>query len=389
MIARNRPIVSLFLAHLVTDLYMPVITAILPLLIYTRGYSYLMAGLLVTSYNLTSSATQPVFGWLSDRRGFQVPIAFSLIVSAVFIGLIGVVEPYPLLLICAAAAALGHACFHPQALTMVSRIATSVNRGRLTAFFVVGGNVGYAIGPILASAIVVRFGLSGLPLLILPALFIAIAMRNLIPRKETIPSPPEKSPGIPIGISTFRPVLTLFASSTLRAWAVFAAISFFPPLLVERGLDLFSANLWITLMLLAGVTGQIAGGTLADRYGKKEFVLLGLALSLPPFLAFYLGSGAASLVALLIFGFTLWSSFALTVAISHELMPEHVGMTSGLMLGVAIGAGGLGVALTGYIADEYSLMTALATIPVLIGGAALLMSRVRYPWKTFAGSEGE
>ncbi len=388
MIARNRPIISLFLAHMVTDLYMPVITAILPLLIYTRGYSYLMAGLLVTSYNLTSSAAQPVFGWLSDRRGLQVPIAVSLLVSAIFIGLIGVIEPYPLLLICAAAAALGHACFHPQALTMVSRIATNVNRGRLTAFFVVGGNVGYAIGPILASAIVVRFGLPGLPLLILPALFIAIAMRNLVPRVEASSVPSQDSPDIPLRLSTFQPVFTLFASATLRAWAVFAAITFFPPLLVERGLDLFSANLCITLMLLAGVTGQITGGTLADRYGKKEFVLLGLALSLPSFLVFYLASGTLSLVALLIFGFTLWSSFALTVAISHELMPGHVGMTSGLMLGVAIGAGGLGVALTGYIADQYSLQSALATIPALIAGAALLMTMVRYPGKSVAGSRG-
>jgi FSR family fosmidomycin resistance protein-like MFS transporter len=51
------------------------------------------------------------------------------------------------------------------------------------------------------------------------------------------------------------------------------------------------------------------------------------------------------------------------------------------MLGVAIGAGGIGVAVSGMIADHYSLMAALVLIPVLLLAAAVLMFFVRYPWK--------
>jgi FSR family fosmidomycin resistance protein-like MFS transporter len=90
-----------------------------------------------------------------------------------------------------------------------------------------------------------------------------------------------------------------------------------------------------------------------------------------------------SVAALLLFGFSLWSSFALTVAMAHELMPDHVGLTSGLMLGVSVGAGGLGVAFTGLLADSYSLDTALSTIPMLVVASFLLILLVRYPWKLF------
>ncbi|MCE5298165.1 MAG: MFS transporter, partial [Methanoregulaceae archaeon] len=155
-------ILPLSFSHLVTDIYMPVIPAVLPLLIADRGLTFFLAGLMVTSYNLTSSATQPIFGWLSDRYGKQVHVSTSLLISAVFIGLIGIVGNYPLLLACAGLAAIGHACFHPNALSIVSRIATPENRGRVTSFFVVGGNIGYAIGPLLAGGVVALFGLQGL-----------------------------------------------------------------------------------------------------------------------------------------------------------------------------------------------------------------------------------
>lgn len=67
---------------------------------------------------------------------------------------------------------------------------------------------------------------------------------------------------------------------------------------------------------------------------------------------------------------------------SHEIMPGSVGLASGLMLGLAIGAGGIGVAVSGILADRYSLTVALATIPFLLFAAAGLMLNVRYPWKT-------
>jgi len=379
----KKAITGLAAAHLVTDIYMPVLPAILPLLIVNNGYSYFTAGLLITAYNVTSSFTQPVLGWLSDTKGWSIHISISLLISAVFVALMGVARNYYLIMLLAVLAALGHACFHPAALSMVSRLCTSENRGRLTSYFVVGGNLGYAIGPVLAVGLVWWLGLPGLLLLVLPAVVMAFALKYILPGGITraCAPDPEIPDTVPV-VTPKKPFVILMIASILRAWAIFAAITFLPMYLVSQGYDLVTAGMIVTLMLLAGVAGQVAGGHLSDRYGRKEFMIFGLVLSIPPFCLFLLTTGILSIIALLLFGFFLWSTFAVAVAMSHELLPGNVGLASGIMLGLAIGFGGLGVAVNGIIADHYSLAAALGTIPLPVAGAILLMCVLPYPWKT-------
>jgi FSR family fosmidomycin resistance protein-like MFS transporter len=368
---------------MVTDIYMPVLPAILPLLIANSGYSYLAAGLLVTAYNVTSSFTQPLVGWLSDTKGFSVSISISLLISAVFVALMGIARNYYLIMLFAIIAALGHACFHPTALSLVNRLCIQDNRGRITSFFVVGGNFGYAVGPVLAGVLVFWMGLPGLLFLIFPALFMVFALKYLLPGGIIGACVSHARPKLTTGMGqSKKPFVILMIVSILRAWAVFAAITFLPMFLVTRGYDLMTASIIMTLMLLSGVAGQVMGGYISDWIGRKEFMFIGLAGSIPFFYLFFLGSGIVSIIAVLLFGFFLWSTFAVAVAMSHELLPGNVGLASGMMLGLAIGFGGLGVAVNGVIADHYSLGAALGTIPVPIVAAMLLMTVLPYPWKS-------
>jgi FSR family fosmidomycin resistance protein-like MFS transporter len=377
-------ITGLAAAHMITDIYMPVLPAILPLLIAQNGYSYLAAGLLVTAYNVTSSFTQPVIGWLSDKRGLTISVSISLFISAVFVALMGIARDYTLIMAFAVIAALGHACFHPTALSLVSRLCTSGNRGQITSYFVVGGNIGYAIGPLLAGALVWWLGLPGLLFLVIPAIVMVFVLRILLPggiaaAKEAHAAQEPMMTEVP----SKWPFTVLMTASILRAWAVFAAITYLPMYLVHtQGYDLMTASLAMTLMLLAGVAGQVAGGHISDRIGRKEFMVFGLALAIPFFYLFFVSSGILAIASLLVFGFFLWSTFAVAVAMGHELLPQNVGLASGMMLGLAIGFGGLGVAVNGIIADHYSLAAALGTIPVPIALAVVLMVFLPYPWKS-------
>jgi len=368
---------------MVTDIYMPVLPAILPLLIAQNGYSYLAAGLLVTTYNLTSSCIQPAIGWLSDKKGLTISVSISLFISAIFVALMGIAHDYYLIMAFAILAALGHACFHPTALTLVSRLCSDENRGRITSYFVVGGNLGYAIGPVLAGVLVWWLGLPGLLLLIIPATIMVFVLRHLLPGGIAGARAQHAAPAEPAGPPrSKRPFAILMVASILRAWAVFAAITFLPMYLVTQGYDLVIATLIMTLMLLAGVAGQVAGGRISDRIGRKEFMVFGLAGAIPFFYIFFASSGIIAILALMIFGFFLWSTFAVAIAISHELLPQNIGLASGMMLGLAIGFGGLGVAVNGMIADHYSLAAALGTIPIPIAVAVVLMALLPYPWKT-------
>lgn len=370
---------------MVTDIYMPVLPAILPFLVAENGYSYLAAGLLVTAYNVTSSFTQPIIGWLSDTRGLAVSVSISLLISAIFVALMGVAKDYYLMMAFAIIAALGHACFHPTALSLVSRLCTPENRGRVTSWFVIGGNVGYAIGPVLAGALVWGFGLPGLLFLVFPAIGMYFALKVLLPGGIAAARKAHAAPAPVTGaVPSKWPFVFLMIASILRAWAIFAALTYLPLYLVSQGYELVTASLIMTLMLLTGVAGQFFGGRISDRFGRKEFMVFALAGAVPSFFLFFATSGIIAIITLLIFGFCLWSTFAVAVAMGHELLPQNVGLASGIMMGLAIGFGGLGVAVCGVIADQYSLSAAIGIIPLPIVGAIILMAVLPYPWKSLA-----
>jgi MFS transporter, FSR family, fosmidomycin resistance protein len=383
-------ITGLAAAHMITDIYMPVLPAILPLLIAQNGYSYLAAGLLVTAYNVTSSFTQPVIGWLSDTRGLTISVSISLLISAVFVALMGIAKDYYVIMAFAVIAALGHACFHPTALSIVSRLCTRENRGQITSYFVVGGNLGYAIGPVLAGVLVWWLGLPGLLFLVIPAIAMVFVLRVLLPggiaaARDAHAAPQETLAEVP----SKWPFVILMVASILRAWAIFASLTYLPMYLVSQGYDLVMASLVMTLMLLTGVAGQVAGGRISDRFGRKEFMVFALAGAVPAFYLFFATSGIVAIITLLAFGFCLWSTFSVAVAMGHELLPGNVGLASGIMMGLAIGFGGLGVAVNGIIADHYSLAAAIGTIPLPIIGAVLLMALLPYPWKVLGRRTGD
>ena len=180
------------------------------------------------------------------------------------------------------------------------------------------------------------------------------------------------------GEGNWKPVILLFAGSTLRSWVTFGAMTFLPTYLVLSGYPLIEATFFISAMLLAGVCGQLTGGYLSDRMGRKPVALATTLCSIPAFSAILLTGGALQIAAMLCFGFFLWASFSVTIAMAHELMPSRIGLISGLFMGIAMGAGGLGVSVSGAIADKFGLTATLSIFPVLIFVAALLFAAVGY-----------
>jgi FSR family fosmidomycin resistance protein-like MFS transporter len=158
----GRTMAGLSAAHLVIDLYGPALPAIISLLIVTAGYSYLAAGLLVTVYNAVSSLAQPGTGWIHDRKGMHVPPALSILLCGLFISLLGLAPSLGVMLLFCAIAALGHAAFHPVALALTGRMSTDANRGRIISYFVVGGNLGFALGPLAAGVAITALGQEGI-----------------------------------------------------------------------------------------------------------------------------------------------------------------------------------------------------------------------------------
>ena len=381
---RFREIGRLGFAHCVNDIYFPILMALQPILITTLGYSYFQAALLPATHSLLSSALQPVFGSLADRKGLRVSISISLLLSGCGIALLGLISDHYLVMLgCVAISALGHATFHPGALCKVDALAAKGNRGKLTSLFTVGGNLGQALGPIIGGLALAYGGITAVTWLIIPAVIGALVLLvSPIPDTCPVTAKPKES-----GKEKWKPVIILFSGSTLRAWVTFGAMTFLPTFLVLGGYPILEATLFVSVMLLAGVAGQLTGGALSDRFGRKPVVVITTFAAIPAFAGILYLHGPLLILSIITFGFLLWSSFAVTISMAHEMVPTQIGLISGLFMGIAMGAGGIGVSISGIVADRFGLAATLATFPIIVLAAALLFLMVSYPPKEDQGKD--
>ena len=381
MPASTRTIAGLSAAHLVIDLYGPALPAIISLLILQYGYSYLAAGLLITVYNAVSSLAQPGIGWIHDRKGMYLPLSISILVCGLFISVLGLAPGFGVMLLFCSIAALGHAAFHPVALSLTGREATGANRGRVISYFVVGGNLGFALGPLVAGMAIELLGQGGILFMFLPALAMAMVLPVLLPPFARRPPDTGAKVSRDTAPIAWKPVGILVAAASLRSIVIFGSIAFLPTFLAGQGFDLLAANSILTLMLLVGVGGQVLGGAVSDRSGRKETILAGMAATALFLAGFLLLPGPADLVCLMLFGFSLWSSFSVTLAIAHEFLPGNLGLASGLLLGLSMGVGGLGVAFIGGIGDAVGLEGAFWALLLFTVLATILFIALPYPWR--------
>ena len=145
-----------------------------------------------------------------------------------------------------------------------------------------------------------------------------------------------------------------------------------------KGNPVFAGKL-VSLFLIGGAVGTLAGSPLADRWGHRfwlRFSMLSSAL-LFPFILWLQGFALFSLF--ILFGLILISTFSVTVVMAQNLFPNNMGVASGLVVGFAIGAGGIGVTLLGVIADHFGVPVAMKCIGVLPVAGFLLAMMLRYP----------
>ena len=364
----DRNILAIFTAgHIVDDIYMNTLPPFLPVLIASSGLSFTAAGLLVTFFTITSSVSQPFLGFAIDRYRIRWIGAVGLIWAGVLFGLMGLVRGYVPLIILATLAGIGPAMFHPHALSAVSGITTGA-RGRVMSVFIIGGNIGFAISPVLIGALTSSMGQGGMIFIAIPGLLMGMLIWKLSTRLGS----GLKSEFYPLSMSDIRPTVVLILVAILRSWVYFSVLSYLPSYFVQLGSSVIRSNLMLSLMLLAGVAGQFTGGTLSDRFGRKEVTMGSLLLAAPLLLIFLHSTGPAAMTALFFFGFSVMASFSVTMVMMHEIMYRHIGMASGIMIGFALGVGGLGVLVTGILADGFGLSTALNVLVVGLVVAGIL-----------------
>jgi FSR family fosmidomycin resistance protein-like MFS transporter len=369
---QRRRLIVLGIGHLATDINQGALPALLPFLIVEYHLSYSAAAGIVFAANIFSSLIQPVFGHFADRLSKAWLIPAGMQVSGAGTALVGVAPNYWFIFSVVALSGIGMAAFHPEAARLVNRVAGR-NKSSAMSIFTTGGQLGFAVGPLLTTTLVLAFGLKGTLLLFVP---MVVAALFLIPITVQLGRQERETAG-PGTFSTqgtepdqWKPFTILMVAIILRS-VLFYGLNTFLPLYWLNVLHQSNAaaGTILTLYFGCGVFGTLLGGRLGDRIGYRRIVMISLLIvtfMLPAFLC--LEDARAAIMVVVPIGFILFLSSSSLIVMGQKYLPNPVGLASGVTLGLTITAGGVAAPFLGRIADGYgihSAMWCLTCLPVL------------------------
>ena len=355
-------LVSLSFCHLLNDLIQSLIPALYPLFKLEYGLDFAQIGIITLAFQLTASLLQPTVGFYTDKKPQPFSLAFGMCSTLIGLLLLSVAHNYMAILFAAALVGTGSAIFHPEA-SRVARMASGGRYGSAQAFFQVGGNLGQALGPLLAAFIILPRGQGAIAWVSMAALIgMAFLTRiGLWYRARSGPRAPvvTKSRLNTHGISQAR-VLFLISILMLLLFSknVYSSslTSFFTFYLIERfNLPIPAAQVQLFIFMASIAVGTLLGGALTDKIGRRPMIWISILGTLPFTLALPYADLFWTGILTIIIGLLMASAFPAILVYAHELIPGRVGLVSGMFFGLAFGLGGLGAAVMGYIADSHGI----------------------------------
>jgi len=365
------------LAHMLNDLYSNYLPQMLPFLVVLYdGFTATRAAIIVSAFSITSSFTQPLFGYFMDRQGKRWLAYIGTLWMGTMLSLTGLVHNYLLLVVLAALAGLGTAVFHPQASAMVNVLSMD-RKAVILSVFVAFGNFGFALGPLLLVPLFQTYGLKATVVTIIPGIIVALLLFFFSPRDQVSAQIP---PTLGIVFKTLKAsakeLTAIVGVIAVRSLAYTGLLTILPLYFKYKSLSNIQASHLVTIMLAAGAIGGIIGGFVSDYFGRKQLIIGSLMLSTPLFFAFLLTDGIISTVFLALAGAALLSSFSVTVVAAQEAIPDNKALAAGITMGLAGGLGSLAVISIGRIGDVFGLTSAVVVLfglPIIAGLVGFFM----------------
>jgi FSR family fosmidomycin resistance protein-like MFS transporter len=379
----KKALALLSVGHLVTDLNQGVLPALLPFFKESLNLSYTMAGVILLFANITSSVIQPAFGYFSDKhpRGWILPLAPFL--ACLGMAVTGFISVYPLLILAVMVSGLGIAGFHPEGFK-TAHFFTGEKKATGMSIFSVGGNLGVALGPMWALSLVASFGLKGTLGMIVPGIilgvFFSFSIRWLTSPVQSAFTQTQREQKSPVSRNQALSLSILIGTVIVRSWIQMGLVTYIPFYYINylKGDPLYAGKL-VSTFLMAGALGTLVGSPVADLWGHKRFLCGSMILVLPFLLMFMVTGGSVAFVVLGVAGMILVSTSSVTVVMAQTLLPHRLGVASGLMVGFALGTGGIGATLLGVIADHWGVPVAMKSILLLPLVGFVLSLLIQYP----------
>jgi FSR family fosmidomycin resistance protein-like MFS transporter len=355
-------LLSLSAAHFLNDAIQMVIPAIYPIIKVNFHLSFTQIGLITLVYQITASILQPMVGNYTDKN----PKPFSLTIGMGFslVGLLCLAFSGSFLAVLGSVmlVGVGSSIFHPESSRM-ARYASGGRAGTAQSIFQIGGNSGTAIGPLLAAAIIVPLGQHSISLFSFLALLAILILwqvgkwykeQNFHKKKpdslglDNIKRISRKKTMLAVGILLVLIFSKFFYLAAMKNYLTFYMINHF-------GVSVRSSQIYLFVFLFAVAGGTMIGGPLGDKYGRKKVIWVSILGTAPFTILLPYANLGWSVVCMILIGVILASAFPAIIVYGQELMPEKLGMVSGLFFGLAFGMGAIGSAVLGILADKTSI----------------------------------
>lgn len=371
-VTRNRLITLLSVGHACVDVYQGAVASLVPFFVAERAYSYAAVSGVVLAASLLSSVAQPVFGALTDRWAMPWLLPVSTLLGGVGIALSGLSGSYALTLVFVAVSGVGVAAYHPES-ARVARLASGGSHSAM-GWFSLGGNLGFAVAPLMVAAVVAPGGLRLSPLLVVPALagsVLCLPVLRALEKRTAAGS----GTSIVTGTDDRASFLKLSLAVVCRS-IVFIGISTFIALYAKERLGGSTAagTAALFVLYLGGAVGSVLGGSLANRWDRVTVARWSYLVTVGAVAGIVFVPGPAIYLFVALTSAGLYVPFSLQVTLGQDYLPTRIGTASGITLGLTVSIGGLVSPLIGTVADATSLRTALMPL-ILMPALSWLLFR--------------
>ena len=378
-------LVAISFCHFSNDMLQSLLPAIYPNLKIALRLNFAQIGFISLAYQVTASLLQPLIGAFADKRPTPLALPTGTLFAMGGLCVLAISTNYATLLSGACLLGIASAVFHPEA-SRVARMASGGRHGLAQSLFQVGGNVGSAMGPLLAAIVVVRWGQSSLFFFALFGLLATAILWNVAQwyrhhgLARLAAAARERTHGVAIPRSKVTAGITILLVLVFSKYFYLVSITnYLTFYLIERfGVSVQTSQFHLFAFVAAVAVGTIAGGPLGDRFGRKYIIWFSILGALPFALLLPYVNLFWSLPLTVAIGLILASAFPAIVVYAQELVPGKVGTVSGLFFGFAFGMAGLGAAVLGLFADAAGIVTVYKICAFLpaIGLLAALLPRV-------------
>ncbi len=372
--ARGSAVFWLTGGHFLVDFYTNLLPPLIPLIAPDLGFSLTAGAAIVSASTVTSSLSQPVFGYFIDRIAGGALLIPAVVWATLWISAVGLTRNYWLIMALAIIGGLGSALYHPLGSVTIGGLSHR-RRGWNMSLYSTGGSLGYALAPLLIIPLEAHFGPGALVWMFPLGLAAAIFMRRAGVNRLRAKPRQSGAAGLAGVWQAVRERLSTLVWLNLivgvRAWASYSVTFLIPLFYLRHGYTKAMVSLPLFIYLLVSTAGSIVGGYFSDRYGRRNTIIASSLLAAALFALFLRsGSGYSSWAVLALGGAAFQAAFPVSIVFAQELFPRSAGMASGMMMGLAWGVGGLGLSVTTYISEHFGLVQALVASPVLLIVAA-------------------